>query len=236
MIFIDIIEKNPYLISLIEKYEFIKKLEEDFEIEKQIFIDLIGCLLSNLIEVSDNFINMFANSKIFFTILNVLKHDELIVPQKNIQLLKLLHNFLKIYSDIKLLSTYLNENIIKIHNEATEKLIKEKEDKEKAMLALTKYKTIYDDLKIKLKDLEEENSELTNKNKNLEEKINFFNKHPVSNLHLSKVSLKHKENLISTLKNDIQTIVDKYKSEKARLEKRIFFMDKDYRKIKEVLE
>ena len=114
MIFIDIIEKNPYLISLIEKYEFIKKLEEDFEIEKQIFIDLIGCLLSNLIEVSDNFINMFANSKIFFTILNVLKHDELIVPQKNIQLLKLLHNFLKIYSDIKLLSTYLNENIIKI--------------------------------------------------------------------------------------------------------------------------
>lgn len=89
-------------------------MEEDFDIEKQIFIDLIGWLLCNLIEVSDNFVNMFANSKIFFTILNVLKNDEFIVPQKNIQLLKLLHNFLKRFSDIKNLSTFLNENIIKI--------------------------------------------------------------------------------------------------------------------------
>ena len=166
------------------------------------------------------------------------KEDEIEVLKSNLKCAKYLkleyHYKNNMTSYIKIKKD--NENIIKIHNEATEKLIKEKEDKEKAMLALTKYKTIYDDLKIKLKDLEEENSELTNKNKNLEEKINFFNKHPVSNLHLSKVSLKHKENLISTLKNDIQTIVDKYKSEKARLEKRIFFMDKDYRKIKEVLE
>ncbi len=128
------------------------------------------------------------------------------------------------------------ESVKKICSDTSDKLIKEKEDNDKLYSALNKYKGQYDELKVKLKVIEEEKRDLITKNKSMEEKINFMKTftNPPSNF--SKVSLRQKENLITTLKNDLQVSTEKFKSEKQRLEKRIYFMDKDFKRIKEILE
>jgi len=128
------------------------------------------------------------------------------------------------------------ESVKKIYSDTSEKLIKEKEDNDKLYNALNKYKAQYDELKVKIKVVEEENRDLINKNKGLEEKINFLKTYSNPPSHFSKVSLRQKENLITTLKNDLQVSTDKFRSEKQRLEKRIYYLDKDFKRLKEILE
>jgi len=129
------------------------------------------------------------------------------------------------------------ENVKKINCDVNEKLLVTKEENDKLYLSLNRYKNQNEDIKIRLKYYEDENKELINKNKNLEDKVNFM-KTLTTNApsHYSKVSLRQKDNMIMTLRNEIQVSADKFKSEKQRLERRIYFMDKDFKKLKEILE
>ena len=60
-----------------------------------------------------------------------------------------------------------------------------------------------------------------------------LNNQPVQ---MQKLNLRQKENLINSLKNEINEEKEKSKLERQRLEKRISFMLQDYNKIKEALE
>lgn len=128
------------------------------------------------------------------------------------------------------------ENVKKIQSDISDKLVKEKEENDKLYSSLNRYKIQYDEMKIKLKIVEDENKELLNRNKALEEKVNFMKTFSNPPSHYSKVSLRQKENLIISLKSELQASVEKYKSERQRLERRVYYMDKDFRRIKEILE
>lgn len=139
-----------------------------------------------------------------------------------------LNNFVKTKKDV--------ENMKKIISDTSDRFVREREENEKLFCSLGKYRAQIDDLKVKLKSLEEENKELISKNKSFEEKINFLSKYSNATSFDFKASLKQKESMLSTLKSDFQTSTDKFKTEKLRLEKRIYFMDKDTKRMREIIE
>lgn len=140
---------------------------------------------------------------------------------------KNLNSFIKTKKDF--------ENIKNIQLDTTDKLLKEKEENDKLYSSLNRFKNQNDEMKIKIKFIEDENKELLIRNKALEEKLHFMKTFSNPPSHYSKVSLRQKENLIMSLKNEIQDIIDKNKIERQRLERRIHFLDKDFRKMKEIL-
>lgn len=130
-----------------------------------------------------------------------------------------------------------NENYKNNIEELSSKYAEILDDNQKLMTSLTKYRNNFEELKIKSKNFEDANIELTSRNKYLEEKVNLLNK----NIHnqpiqLQRVNIRQKDNTINNLRNEINEEKEKYKSERQRLEKRIFYMSQDFNKIKEALE
>lgn len=128
------------------------------------------------------------------------------------------------------------ENVKKINTDTTDRLIKEKEENDKLYSSLNRYKNQNDEMKIKVKIIEDENKELLMRNKALEEKLNFMKTFSNPPSHYSKVSLRQKENMILSLKSELQVSNEKYKAERQRLERRVYFLDKDFKRLKEILE
>ncbi len=130
-----------------------------------------------------------------------------------------------------------NEILRNNYEEISSKFTEQMEENQKFLNALNKYRTQYDEIKIKNKIFEDANNNLTARNKYLEEKIGFLSKsiqhQPVQ---LTKVSLREKNNLINKLKEEAQESMDKFSAERRRLEKRIFYMNEDFKKVKQGLE
>jgi chromosome segregation ATPase len=130
-----------------------------------------------------------------------------------------------------------NENLKNNIEELSSKYSEILDENQKIINSLTKYRSNFDEIKIKSKNLEENNHQLISRNKYLEEKVNMLSKslnnQPVQ---MQKLNLRQKENLINSLKNEINEEKEKSKLERQRLEKRISFMLQDYNKIKEALE
>ena len=130
-----------------------------------------------------------------------------------------------------------NENIRTNYEEIVEKYKEELDKNEKISTSLIKYKSNFEEMKNKLKISEDSNFELKSRNKYLEDKINTYDR-SITNppVNLSKNSVKQKENLIIKLKDLLKLNFEKYKSDRKRLESRIFYMDKDYKKLREMIE
>lgn len=129
-----------------------------------------------------------------------------------------------------------NETLRSNFEDITTKYTEEVEQNQRLINSLAKYRSQYDDLKIKAKMLEDSNNDLAFKNKLLEEKVNLLNK---SILHqpvqLRRISVKQKDNTINSLKAELQEIKDKSKAERLRLERRVYFMTEDFKKAQEAL-
>jgi hypothetical protein len=130
-----------------------------------------------------------------------------------------------------------NENIRKLCNEVTEKFIKEKEENEKISNLYIKLKGYSDESKQRLKNIEDENKELIAKCKIMEDRNCII----ISNLNpnvsqLNKISLKKHEKIIKGYIKEIENLSENFKKEKIRLEKRINYMDKDYKELKKCYE
>jgi len=128
------------------------------------------------------------------------------------------------------------DSVKRIQSDISDKLVKEKEENDKLLSSLNRYKFQYDEMKVKIKIFEDENREMLTRNKALEEKLNFMKTYSNPPSHYSKVSLRQKENLIISLRSEIQSAAEKYKAEKQRLERRVLYLDKDFKRLKEVLE
>lgn len=130
-----------------------------------------------------------------------------------------------------------NETLRNNYEEISSKFTEQVEENQKFAHSLSKYRTQYDEIKIKNKILEDANNELSSKNKYLEEKIGTLNKmvqhQPVQ---LTRVSLREKNNMINRLQEEIHELKDKFRAERQRLEKRIFYISEDFKKVKEGLE
>ena len=127
----------------------------------------------------------------------------------------------------------LRNNYEEISFKSTEQL----EENQKFLNSLNKYRTQYDEIKIKNKILEDANNHLNVKNRCYEEKIALLTKsiqhQPVQ---LTKVSLREKNNTIDRLTGEMQELKDKFRAERQRLEKRIFYISDDFKKVREGLE
>jgi len=128
------------------------------------------------------------------------------------------------------------ENVKKIQSDTSDKLLKEKEENDKLYSTLNRFKNQNDEMKMKLKFIEDENKELLIRNKTLEEKLSFMKTFSNPPSHYSKISLRQKENLILSLKSELLETAEKYKTERQRLERRAFYLDKDFKRLKEILE
>lgn len=130
-----------------------------------------------------------------------------------------------------------NENLRSNYEEITSKCAEQIEENQKLINSLTKYRSQFDEIKIKNKILEDSNTELNAKNKHLEEKVALLNKSIIHQpVQLARVSVREKNNTINRLKEEIQELKEKFKAERHRLERRIFYMAEDFRKVKEALE
>jgi predicted nuclease with TOPRIM domain len=130
-----------------------------------------------------------------------------------------------------------NENLRNNYEEISSKCSEEVEGNQKLISSLTKYRSQYDEIKIKNKIWEDSNYELNAKAKYLEEKVALLNKSIMHQpIQLSRVSVREKNNTINRQKDEIQELKDKFKAERQRLEKRIFYMADDFRKVKDALE
>lgn len=130
-----------------------------------------------------------------------------------------------------------NENLRNSLEEISSKYSEGLDENQKLINSLTKYRNNYEEIKIKVKVLEENNTELVSKNKYLEDKVTLLNKSLIHQpVKLQKISVRHKDNTINNLKNELQENREKFKAERQRLEKRIYYMTQDFNKIKEALE
>lgn len=130
-----------------------------------------------------------------------------------------------------------NENVRKLCSELTEKYLKEKEENEKINLLFIKQKNHLDEIKQKLKSFEEENIKLNEKCKAMEERINFLNTYanaPTS--HQTRMTIRKQEKMILNYREELDSLNENYKKEKQRLERRIYYMDKDYKELKKIYE
>lgn len=130
-----------------------------------------------------------------------------------------------------------NENLRNNYEEITSKYSEQEEENQKLINSLSKYRSQYDEIKIKNKILEDANNELNAKSKYLEDKVALLNKSIIHQpVQLARVSVREKNNTINRLRDEIQEIKDKFKAERHRLEKRIYYMAEDFRKVKDALE
>lgn len=121
--------------------------------------------------------------------------------------------------------------------EISMKFSEEVEENQKLFLSLSKYKTQHEEFKLKLKLFEDSNNELAVKNKYLEEKVTLLNKSIIHQpVQLTRNTMKQKDYLINGLKSELDDLSEKYKNEKERLEKNIFNIEKEFRKIKDAFE
>lgn len=121
--------------------------------------------------------------------------------------------------------------------EISMKFSEEVEENQKLFLSLSKHKTQHEEFKLKLKLFEESNNELSVKNKYLEEKVTLLNKSIIHQpVQLTRNTMKQKDYLINGLKSELDDLSEKYKNERERLEKNTFYIEKEFRKIKEALE
>ena len=130
-----------------------------------------------------------------------------------------------------------NENLKNNIEEITSKYAEILDENQKLINSLTKYRSNFEEIKIKSKTFEENNMELVSRNRYLEDKVNLLgkslNNQPVQ---LHRVNVREKDNAIVNLKNEIVEEKEKSKSDRQRLEKRIYYMTQDFNKIKEALE
>jgi predicted nuclease with TOPRIM domain len=130
-----------------------------------------------------------------------------------------------------------NESFKNNIEEITSKYAEVLDENQKLINSLTKYRSNFEEIKIKSKTFEEHNMELTSRNRYLEDKVNLLgkslNNQPVQ---LQRVNVREKDNAITYLKNEIIEEKEKSKSDRQRLEKRIYYMTQDFNKIKEALE
>ncbi len=130
-----------------------------------------------------------------------------------------------------------NESFKLNFEEVSGKYSERMEENQKLLNSLNKYKIQFEETKIKNKILEDNNYEITTKNKYLEDKIVLLNKSLVQQpVKLTRVSVRELNNTINRLNEVISEIKEKSKVERQRLEKRIFYMSEDFKKIKEALE
>lgn len=130
-----------------------------------------------------------------------------------------------------------NESYKSNIEEITSKYSEILDENQKLINSLTKYRSNFDEIKIKSKTLEENNLELTSRNKYLEDKVNLLTKSLNSQpVQLQKTNMRIKDNAIINLRNELLEEKEKHKSDRQRLEKRIYYMLQDFNKIKEALE
>jgi len=130
-----------------------------------------------------------------------------------------------------------NENLRHNYEEVSSKFSEQAEEYQKLFNSLNKYRSQYDEIKIKNKILEDNNNELASKNKYLEEKVALLNKSLIHQpVQLTRVSVRELNNTISRLKDEINELREKNKSDRQRLERRIYYMSEDFRKVKDALE
>ena len=130
-----------------------------------------------------------------------------------------------------------NENFKNNLVEISSKFSESVDENQKLINSLTKYRSNFEEIKIKSKVLEENNTDLTSRNRYLEDKVTLLNKSLVHQpIQLQKISVRQKDNTINNLKNEVMEGKEKYKAERQRLEKRIYYMTQDFNKIKEALE
>jgi len=130
-----------------------------------------------------------------------------------------------------------NETLKQNYEDISSKYSEQFEENQKILTSLNKYRSQYDEFKIKNKILEETNNDMASKNKYLEDKVVLLNKtithQPVQ---LTRVSLREKNNMINRLKEDIQELKEKSKADRQRLEKRVYYLSEDFKKVKDALE
>jgi hypothetical protein len=138
------------------------------------------------------------------------------------------------YAKIKL----ENENVRKLCTEITEKFIKEKEENEKIGDLFIKQKSYLDEIKQKMKYLEEENKELNKKSNIMEDKINFLNTYatPPAASFNHKMIIKKQDKILINYKEELENLNENFNKEKIRLDKRILYMDKDFKELKKCYE
>jgi len=130
-----------------------------------------------------------------------------------------------------------NENLRQNFEDISSKYSQEMEENQKILTALNKYRSQFDETKIKNKILEDNNLELISKNKYLEDKVALLNKSLIHQpVQLNRISVRELNNTINKLKEEILDIREKAKSDRQRLERRIYYMSEDFKKVKEALE
>jgi len=130
-----------------------------------------------------------------------------------------------------------NENLRNNYHEVSCKFSEQAEEYQKILNSLSKYRSQYDEIKIKNKILEDSNNDIASKNKYLEEKVILLNKSLIHQpVQLTRVSVRELNNTINRLKDDILELREKNKSDRHRLEKRIYYMVEDFKKVKDALE
>ena len=131
-----------------------------------------------------------------------------------------------------------NDNVRKLCSELTEKYLREREESEKIGNLYFKQKTHLDDMKQKFKTLEEENQMLIDKCKSIEERNTFLNNYsvPPASSHATRMTTRKQDKLLENYKDELENLSENFKREKIKLEKRIFYMDKDYKELKKCYE
>jgi len=108
-----------------------------------------------------------------------------------------------------------NESLRGNYEEISSKYTEQVEENQKIISSLTKYRSQYDEIKIKNKILEDSNCELNSKTKYLEDKVVLLNKSIVHQpVQLARVSVREKNNTISRLKEEILEQKEKFKAER----------------------
>jgi chromosome segregation ATPase len=130
-----------------------------------------------------------------------------------------------------------NESLRINFEEISSKYTEVVEENQKLLNSLNKYRSQYEELKIKSKILEDSNNELVGRNKYLEDKVSLLNKSIIHQpVQLARVSVRQKDSTINNLKTEMQDLKDKFKQERQRLERRIYYISEDFKKMRDALE